>query len=288
VTLFRQQLGEGPRKHNATNSVSWLGMYIRQPINNALCSDKNIRRQCVFGDAPLCCSCGHYTATRCNVDRPVHRCPTCRLDIGDSPYAATCHIDSKNRPILWVWLRETRPESLPAKVVCGCLGVPRLLSYLPLPGKSLIFQAPIPEIAQLRGQEVWTSGSEPTACQGLLKVQGIRQLQVQGEASGHVDAEIILERCTPVAFASRLPALTSTSDLGSCYILHICTAYQWYSNIVHAVLSAASQASADLVCPSRLQLWRSNELTLKQRYRMKCLFKNGVPYTVRCLNESFF
>lgn len=127
------------------------------------------------------------------------------MDLGDSPYAATCHIDARNRPILWVWLRETRPESLPAKVVCGCLGVPRHLSYLPHPKKSLLFQAPIPEIAQLRGRELWTSSSEPDSVDGKRKIQGVTRLCLRREATGHIDAEMVLQRCAPSCSYTETP-----------------------------------------------------------------------------------
>lgn len=83
----------------------------------------------------------------------------CRLDIGDSPYAANLHIDSKGRVILWLWLRDRRPAppTCPPSDTCGCLAVPRVLSYVRIEGKGpqekaqrILFQHPVPELELLR------------------------------------------------------------------------------------------------------------------------------------------
>lgn len=91
----------------------------------------------------------------------------CRVDIGDAPYAANVHIDGQGRALLWLWLRDPQPEHLPPSGRCGCLALPRVLTYVedraspnrqhgirPCP---VLFQQPLPELACLRSAQIRTS-----------------------------------------------------------------------------------------------------------------------------------
>ena len=118
----------------------------------------------------------------------------CRLDLGEATYAATCHIDHANRPVLWVWLRDPRPDTAPALDTCGCLGVPRLLSYVSTPDKEVAFQEPIPELSRLRHERLW-SADAGTSVSGVEELPGV-------EAT-HIDAQIVVQRCVSLGCLGR-------------------------------------------------------------------------------------
>eukprot|EP00892_Ulva_mutabilis_P010965 jgi/Ulvmu1/8240/UM041_0050.1 len=101
-----------------------------------------------------------------------------RVDIGDAPYAANVHIDGKGRVILWLWLRDPRPTHLPAAQVCGCLALPRMLTYTEERGQQSIqtsyptlFQQPLPELVTLRKSLIWMSEQQEPAVRNCTLVQ---------------------------------------------------------------------------------------------------------------------
>ena len=127
-----------------------------------------------------------FVRCKCCILIKFVRCKCCRLDLGDAPYAATFHIDPKNRPILWVWLRDAPPETVAPRDYCGCLGVPRLVSYLP--SVHLLHQQPLPELANLRGRQVWQA-------ENLALADGLTAVPIEGGQLAHLDCELTLLRC---------------------------------------------------------------------------------------------
>lgn len=96
----------------------------------------------------------------CTDTMPASVCYTaCRVDIGDAPYAPNVYIDARGRVVLWLWLRDPRtpPPAVPPSDTCGCLALPRVLTFAEAHrGKekvprALLFQQPLPELSQLRG-----------------------------------------------------------------------------------------------------------------------------------------
>jgi beta-fructofuranosidase len=67
-------------------------------------------------------------------------------------YAPKSQLDAKGRRILWGWIPETRPDAeFSAAGWAGCMSLPRVLSIDAAGGLKM---SVIPEIAQLRGNEV--------------------------------------------------------------------------------------------------------------------------------------
>lgn len=67
-------------------------------------------------------------------------------------YAPKSQLDAKGRRILWGWIPETRPEAeFSAAGWAGCMSLPRVLS---IDADGGLKMSVIPEIAQLRGNEV--------------------------------------------------------------------------------------------------------------------------------------
>jgi hypothetical protein len=128
----------------------------------------------------------------CTRGRALH-CAGCRLDIGDAPYAPNFQVDVHGRTFVWVWLRDPRPDSIPEADYSGCLGLPRLMSYLPACASSasrdsLLFQEPLPELTSLRGEVLWSAEAS-----AALPVDG--GLRVPGVCGAHWECSITLRRC---------------------------------------------------------------------------------------------
>lgn len=106
-----------------------------------------------------------------------------RFDLGEAPYAPNVVIDGQGRVIVWIWLRDVLPEGLVPPNYLGCLGVPRLVTLV----SGRAHQQPLPELAELRGTQLWTiAASAAASCVGILPLDGLQ--------GNHLDAHLTLTR----------------------------------------------------------------------------------------------
>ena len=102
--------------------------------------------------------------------------------------------------MLWLWLRDPRPAPplCPPSDTCGCLAIPRILSYSEPQSTHthgqrdpVVFQQPVPELGHLRGAEMplglWSD-------QGNSK-DSLQQLYTF--ISSHFEAKLQFVRCVP-------------------------------------------------------------------------------------------
>jgi hypothetical protein len=139
----------------------------------------------------------------------------CRIDIGDSPYAANLQIDDQGRVLMWLWLRDPLPPVLPKPMTCGCLAVPRVLNYVTKPNHdggglvSVLFQEPIPELGKLRGAQLWSaSAGSPVATTSSL--------HIYDAVGDHYDCEVVINRCTIPYYKQECDDTALTIQLQAC------------------------------------------------------------------------